>query len=127
MASGPEARKTVLVVDDDPHVRELVVVVLEGAGYRVLTAGEGQEALAKVQEEMPGVILLDMKMPGMNGWQFAQAFRAQHDHAVPIVVLTAATDAGTRAREIQAEGYLGKPFDLDDLLHTVERHLDHAT
>jgi DNA-binding response OmpR family regulator len=119
--------KAVLVVEDDREMRELVEVILEQAGYRVITAAEGQEALAKVQEELPGVILLDMKMPGMNGWQFAHAFRAQHDHAVPIVVLTAATDASSRAREIEAEGYLGKPFDLDDLLHTVERHLDNGT
>ena len=115
--------KAVLVVENDPDMRELVQVMLDERGYRVLTAAEGQEALAKVQEEMPGVILLDMKMPGMNGWEFAQVFRAQHGHAAPIVVLTAARDPQEPALEIGAEGYLDKPFDIHDLIQTVERYL----
>jgi CheY-like chemotaxis protein len=118
--------KAVLVVENDPDMRELVQVMLDERGYRVLTAAEGQEALAKVQEEMPGVILLDMKMPGMNGWEFAQVFRAQHGHAAPIVVLTAAQDASLRAQEIGAEGYLDKPFDMDDLIGTVRRYIGQA-
>ena len=118
--------KAVLVVEDDVDMRELMEVILDGMGYRVMTAAEGQEALAKVLQEMPGVILLDMKMPGMNGWEFAEAFRARHGHAAPIVVLTAAQDASLRAQEIGAEGYLDKPFDMDDLVGTVARYLGQA-
>ena len=122
MAEG----KAVLVVEDDPAMRELVEVVLVDAGYPVRTAADGQAALERVAQELPGVILLDMRMPRMNGWEFARAFRAQYDRRTPIVVLTAAPDAGQRAREIQAEGYLGKPFELDDLLRTVERYVGRA-
>jgi CheY-like chemotaxis protein len=118
-----ERGKAVLVVEDDADLRELVEAVLEDAGYRVMTARDGQVALEQVALELPAVILLDMKMPRMNGWEFAQAFRARYKRRAPIVVLTAAADAGQRAAEVQAEGYLGKPFELDDLLSTVERYL----
>jgi CheY-like chemotaxis protein len=118
--------KAVLVVEDDPAMRELVEVILVDAGYPVVTAADGQAALERVAHEVPGVILLDMKMPRMNGWEFARAFRARYGRLTPIVVLTAATDAGQRAREIQAEGYLGKPFELDDLLRTVEQYVGRA-
>lgn len=118
-----EERKAVLVVDDDVDLLGMVAILLEEAGYRVITAGEGQEALQKVAQEMPGMILLDMKMPGMNGWQFAREFRARHNHRAPIVVLTAAEDARKRAEEIGAEGYLGKPFDIADVIRIVDRHV----
>ena len=118
--------KTVLVVEDDPELRELMEVILEGRGYRVLTAGEGQEALTKVRQETPGLILLDLKMPGMNGWAFAQAFRAQHGHAAPIVLFTALQDSHVQAQEIGAAGYLDKPFELADLLSTVASYIGPA-
>ena len=101
-------------------------VILDGMGYRVVPAAEGQEALVKVRAEMPGVILLDMKTPGMNGWEFAEAFRAQHGDVAPIVVLTAVQDASLRAQEVGAEGYLAKPFDMDDRVGTVARYLHQA-
>lgn len=115
-------RKTVLVVDDDVDMAEMIELLLHEAGYRVITAEEGQEALRMIAEEMPHVILLDMKMPGMNGWEFARECRAKYGHRVPIVVLTAAEDARKRAQEIEAEGYLGKPFEIDDLTRTVSRY-----
>ncbi len=117
--------KVVLVVDDDIALLDMVEMILQGAGYRVTTAAEGEEALAKVAQEMPDVILLDMKMPGMDGWEFASEFRARHDRRAPIVVLTAAEDARKRAEEIGAEGYLGKPFNIDDLVSIVRRHANH--
>ncbi len=112
----------VLVVEDDFDLRGLVELVLEEAGYRVVTAGDGQEALQVVAVEMPAMILLDMKMSGMNGWEFAREFRARYHRQAPIVVLTAAPDAQERAAEIEAEGYLGKPFELSRLVETVEQH-----
>jgi len=117
----------VLVVDDDFDLLEMVQTLLEIGGYRVVTAMEGGEALQRVAEEMPAVILLDMKMPGMDGWEFAREFRDRYDHQAPIVVLTAAEDAAGRAAEIGAEGYLGKPFDIDDLLRTVEKYVVKGT
>ena len=119
-------QKPVLVVEDDPDMRQLVEAILMDEGYRVFTAQDGQAALEQVAQELPGVILLDMRMPQMNGWEFARAFRDHYGRGAPIVVLTAAADAGKRAAEVEAEGYLGKPFQLDDLLQIVEQFLTSA-
>ena len=113
----------VLVVEDDPGMRQLVEDVLTDEGYRVRTAEDGQAALEEVARELPGIILLDMRMPRMNGWEFAREFRARYGRGAPIVVLTAAADARQRAVDIEAEGFLGKPFNLDDLLRLVEQFL----
>src|SRR5436190_12173289 len=96
------ATSAVLVVDDEPDLLEIVATVLADEGYRVLTARDGLEALQALTRELPGLILLDMKMPRMNGWEFAREFRAQYDDQIPIVVLTAAQDAQRRASEIGA-------------------------
>jgi DNA-binding response OmpR family regulator len=115
----------VLVVEDDQDLSALLELVLSDAGYRVRLASDGRDALARVEEEMPGVILLDMRMPVMNGWEFAREFRARHGHTCPLVVVTAAENARLRADEIGAEGWLSKPFDLDEVLSMVERQLHH--
>ncbi|MGE5618950.1 MAG: response regulator [Sphingomonadaceae bacterium] len=119
--------KLVLVVDDDVELQGMVQTLLNGAGYRVATATDGGQALEKVEQEMPNLILLDMKMPGMDGWKFAREFRARHNRSVPIVVVTAAEDARKRAEEVGAEGHLGKPFEIDELLHLVEQSLGART
>jgi CheY-like chemotaxis protein len=67
-------------------------------------------------------VFLDMRMPGMNGWEFAREFRARHGRAAPIVVVTAAENARARAEEIAADGWLAKPFDLEDVLRAAARH-----
>jgi CheY-like chemotaxis protein len=113
----------VLVVEDDPDLLALMEMILEDAGHRVRTAPEGRAALERVAEEMPGVILLDMRMPVMSGWEFAREFRARHGRAAPIVVVTAAENAQARAAEIGADGCLAKPFDMGDVLGAVARHL----
>lgn len=113
---------TVLVVDDDESITAMVQFVLEDEGYRVLTAGDGARALEILQEELPHLILLDMRMPRMNGWEFAETYRANCDRCAPIVVVTAATNAGQRASEIKAHGWLGKPFDVEELIAVVDRH-----
>jgi CheY-like chemotaxis protein len=64
-----------------------------------------------------------MRMPGMNGWEFAREFRTRHGRGCPIVVVTAAENARQRAEEIGAEGWLAKPFDLRDVISEVERHI----
>ena len=112
----------VLVVEDDADLVALMELVLSDAGYRVRTAPEGTAALARVGEEMPGLILLDMRMPGMNGWEFAREFRARYGRAAPIVVVTAAENARARAAEVEADGWLSKPFEIDDVLRMVARH-----
>ncbi len=111
----------ILVVEDDPDLLGLVEMLLQDAGYRVRTAAHGLQALERVAEEMPGLILLDMRMPVMNGWEFAAEFRARHGRACPIVVVTAAENAQLRAREVEADAWLAKPFDLDDVLRMAAR------
>jgi DNA-binding response OmpR family regulator len=113
----------VLVVEDDLDLVTLLELVLQDAGHPVRTASDGRAALSSVAEEMPGVILLDMRMPVMNGWEFAREFRARYGRACPIVVVTAAENARARAEEIGADGWLSKPFDLQDVLDTVALHL----
>jgi CheY-like chemotaxis protein len=116
-------RNDVLVVDDDPALVGMVELLLDSEGYQVTTAEEGQQALDEIARKMPDLILLDMLMPGMDGWEFAREFHTKYDHRVPIVVLTAAENARQRAQEIDAEGYLGKPFEIDDLVKVVQEHL----
>jgi DNA-binding response OmpR family regulator len=116
----------VLVVEDDPDLLSIIEMVLVEEGYRVRTAAEGRAALARIAEEMPALVLLDMRMPGMDGWEFAREFRARHGRAAPIVVVTAAEDARGRAEEIDADGWLAKPFDLDDVLAIAARHARRA-
>ncbi|HVI73380.1 MAG TPA: response regulator [Anaeromyxobacteraceae bacterium] len=112
-----------LIVEDDPDLLSLVAMILRDAGYDVAAAEDGLQALARIEERMPGVILLDMRMPVMNGWEFAREYRARFARAAPIVVVTAAEDARARAQEIGADAWLEKPFDLDDVVRTVARFL----
>src|SRR5687768_12600221 len=119
-AGGDGHPNTVLVVDDDTSILDTVSSILSGEGYDVVSASTGEEALAAVARTKPLVILLDMRMPVMDGWAVARALREQGVQ-VPIVVMTAAESAKRWADEVGAEGYLAKPFGLDQLLDTVER------
>lgn len=110
----------VLVVDDDPSILATVSEILKDEGIRVATATNGREALQILERVKPWVVLLDMRMPIMDGWTFARAAR-DRGVEVPILVMTAAQDARGWAAEINADGYLAKPFDLGDLLDAVER------
>ena len=114
---------TVLVVDDDPYLAEMVTFALAEQGFTVLTAGDGQEALSCVARQMPALILLDMKMPVMDGWTFAREFHSRYDQQAPILIFTAAADAKQRAQEVGAAGYVGKPFDVVDLVARIRRHV----
>jgi CheY-like chemotaxis protein len=117
---GDGQRGTVLVVDDDTSILDTVSAILSGEGYDVMSAASGEEALEAIARKPPLVILLDMRMPVMDGWAVARALHGQ-GIKVPIVVMTAAESAKRWADEVGAEGYLAKPFGLDELLATVER------
>jgi len=117
----------ILLIEDDDDLREVEMGILERAGFRVVSAREGGEALELVAREMPRVIFLDMRMPGMDGWAFAREFRARHDHSAPIVVVTAAASAEKRAEEISADGALGKPFEARDFIKVAQTHLSCGT
>lgn len=104
----------ILVVDDDPDLRECLRLMLTSMGFEVTGAANGQEALDDLEDHDPDLILLDMKMPVMNGWEFCRALEGR-DSRPPIVVITAAPDPAGRAAEVHAEGWLGKPFEYADL------------
>lgn len=110
----------VLVVDDDPGIRAVVAETLELEGYRVETVADGAQALRAIERERPALVLLDMRMPVLDGWGVARELR-ERGVAVPVVVMTAAQDARRWAAEIAAPAFLAKPFDLDDLVRVVER------
>lgn len=113
----------VLVVDDDADILGIVAEVLSDEGFRVETAPNGAEALRRVGALRPALVLLDMRMPVMDGWQFASHLRTRYDRMFPLLVMTAAKDARARAREIEAEGYIAKPFDIDDLVRAVHTYV----
>lgn len=123
---SPTRPAHVLVVDDDRGIREFVRTVLADEGYAVTEATDGQEALERVEAQRPDVILLDMRMPVMDGWEFARTYRQRPGPHAPIVIVTAALDVAKDAKEIGADGFLAKPFQLDDLLDLVQRHAGQA-
>ena len=114
-----EARP-ILIVDDDRSILETMSDLLHGEGYQVMTAADGQEALEAISRAPVSFVLLDMRMPRMDGWQFAKAAR-ERGHRVPIIVMTAANDARRWAKEINADAYIAKPFDVETLLSLVKR------
>lgn len=114
-----------LVVDDDPSILSTIAEILLSEDYLVETARNGLEALRVMERSRPWLVLLDMRMPVLDGWGFVQAL-AERRISVPVVVMTAAQDARAWAAEVGAAGYLAKPFDLNDLLNAVERLLRQA-
>lgn len=117
--SAPE---TILVVDDDADIREMLGLVLEGDGYAVVTAGDGREALALLDSGLrPSLILLDLMMNGMNGYDFYVEY-AKHDsyRSIPVLILTGHTRARDAAEALGVEA-MNKPIALDTLLDAVHR------
>lgn len=111
----------ILVVEDDVSILDMVMQILRAEGYPVVGAKNGVEGLAEVDRRPPSLILLDMRMPRMDGWKFAAALRAR-GIASPVVVMTAADNAKRWADEVSANGFVVKPFEILDLLATVEKH-----
>jgi DNA-binding response OmpR family regulator len=109
----------VLVIDDDPSIRQLIVYALGDEGYQVDEAADGHAALQLIGQQHPDILLVDMKMPHMDGWEFVRLYRARYDHRAPIIVLTAARDAAQRGADVDAESTIAKPFDLDVLVERV--------
>jgi two-component system, chemotaxis family, chemotaxis protein CheY len=112
--------RPILVVDDDPTILATVSETLDLEGYPVVTAANGAEALEAYERETPSLVLLDMRMPVLDGWGFVRVAR-ERGLTPRVIVMTAAADARRWAREIGAQGVLAKPFDLEDLLVAVQR------
>jgi DNA-binding response OmpR family regulator len=125
VARGGSARArtscAVLVVDDDAAVRETVRVVLEMAGYRVMTAADVDAALAAIEVVEPCVVLLDGDLPDAAGAELGQRWRARSDRVAPIVVVAEAERAQRRCEDLGGAASLPRPFRLDDLYSVVAR------
>ncbi|MDI6907503.1 MAG: response regulator [Thermoanaerobacterales bacterium] len=114
-----------LVVDDQPSIRQLLYEALSGEGYRVEVAANGREAVAKVQRERPELILLDLKMPGLSGLETLQEIQ-KYTPGVPVILVTAygeLSDPGG-AERMGVRSLILKPFDLNDVRNTVRGILD---
>lgn len=119
--------RSILVVDDDPDIREGLLALLESEGYAVGEARNGREGLEKVEELSPALILLDLMMPVMNGWEFGQRLRSRPEWAdIPLIVLSAAGNARAKMSDLRALAYLPKPFEVEELLRLIRRALSPA-
>jgi CheY-like chemotaxis protein len=123
-ASQALADATVLVVDDDEDIREMIALHLGRAGYTSVQAASGHEALARLRGGLrPILILLDVMMPRMNGRQFCAALAAEPALGTPpVVIISGDTQVERKARDLGAVGQLHKPFNATDLLETVARY-----
>jgi chemosensory pili system protein ChpA (sensor histidine kinase/response regulator) len=119
------APKEILILEDEKDIRDVIRDFLESESYKVETASNGIEALKYLsQSKMPDLILLDMKMPEMDGWGFATEFYSKYNHSAPLLVMTAAAEVEERAQEVRANDYLGKPFDLEELSQKIKKLLE---
>jgi two-component system cell cycle response regulator DivK len=118
--------KRILVVEDDADNRRIVVKVLTVEGYEVLEATDGRSALATARKEHPDLIIMDLAMPGLDGWQAATQLKSDPKVAdIPIIALTAFAMRGDeeRAREAGCDGYLSKPCRPQTIREVVRRYL----
>jgi DNA-binding response OmpR family regulator len=121
------AATTLLVVDDEPEINKLVARIFEKRGYRVNTATDGAEALASVAKDRPDLIMLDLNLPRIDGWEVCRRLKGDPaTRAIPIIMLTAAhanVDDAEIGLGLGADEYVAKPFVKAVLLHNVERLL----
>jgi len=117
------ATANVLIIEDDAVVREFYTAALESAGYRVCAAPNGLAALSQIDHDAPDLILLDLLMPVMAGWEFLSLYRERSGPHAPVIVCAATGMFEDSAIKAGATAFLPKPVDLDDLLTAVARHL----
>ncbi|HEY8470538.1 MAG TPA: response regulator [Longimicrobiales bacterium] len=121
------AAPRILVVDDDPDALDIVQAYLESRGYDVATAADGTEALARLEEVRPDLVLLDVMMPGIDGWEVARTIKNHPEFSdTRVVMLTARSDFTDKQRGLRAgaDDYIVKPMRLEDLGRKVERNLE---
>jgi excisionase family DNA binding protein len=125
--SGPGSRgagPVVLIVDDDDRLREFVRVNLEMEGYSVVEAGNAEEGLAAVEEQPPDLILLDVMMPGVDGWEMLRRIQERHGvGAIPVIMFSGKVDEPDATAARGTQGFLGKPFDPTQLIESTKQLL----
>jgi two-component system cell cycle response regulator DivK len=118
--------KTVMLVEDNPHNRKIFSGMLAHAGFRVVEAEDGYQALEKVKAEKPDLILMDLSIPGVDGWEVTRRLKSlEHSKAIPIIALTAHAMRGDEERALQAgcDGYLAKPISPKKVVEEVKKYL----
>jgi two-component system cell cycle response regulator DivK len=118
--------RRILVVDDNNDSRELVVKVLKNKGYEMIEAIDGEEALEKAMSEKPDLILLDISIPKLNGYEVTKRLKSLEEvKDIPVVALTAHAMKGDRAKALEAgcEGYISKPINVRDLPAQVKSYM----
>ena len=121
-----ERGRVVLVVDDDPEIRDLMRWLLEDEGWNVETASDGRDAVDRAARSRPALIVLDMGLPILTGEEVALRLHAIYVHPPPIIVVSADGRAGEKAARLGAAAYLHKPFDVDELALLVRQTLTNA-
>ena len=119
---GSSAGPLVLVVDDDERIREYVRVNLEMEGYLVREAASAEEALKAIDDQAPELVLLDVVMPGVDGWQMLQRMQEKHG-SIPVIMFSGQVDeqSATDAEQRGARGFIGKPFDPQQLIERAKQ------
>ena len=115
-------KKRVLIVDDERAILKVLGIKLGISGYEVITASKGLEALQLIDQKCPDIMLLDVIMPGMDGFTVLKEVRSRTD--LPVIVLSARPENGQIARGLGANDFLCKPFDLDDLIIDIQKLLN---
>lgn len=120
---APEPKKTILVADDDPEILSLLSIRLGKAGFEVVEAADGEQTLERAKEHRPDLVVLDVMMPGKNGWEVAKELR--HDSALKHVGIVMLTAIGERINEMTspiygADEFVDKPFEFADLLSKIQ-------
>ena len=124
VSMGDQDRGPVLVAEDDPSIRELLLETLRGEGIAAVAAGDGDEAIRLALEKRPALVLLDLGLPLLHGSLVAAKIREAYGDAVPLVVITAAARTSDTARSVLGATHIAKPFDVEDLLRAVRLALD---
>jgi CheY-like chemotaxis protein len=114
---------SILVIDDDEAICDLIGLILGDEGYEVAGCTDPVDGLRLLARRPSGLILLDVRMPAMDGETFVRAYRAMPNATTPIVVFSAVPNVAEHADRLGAVGWISKPFDLDDLISTVNRTL----
>jgi two-component system alkaline phosphatase synthesis response regulator PhoP len=119
-------KETILIVDDEPHIIELATLYLKNEGYRVISATDGAQALEKIETEQPALVVLDLMLPEINGWEVCRQVRAKSN--LPIIMLTARSDDVDKivGLELGADDYVTKPFNPRELVARVKTVLRRA-
>jgi len=121
----PTARKTILLVDDDPEIIDSMKSVLEGKGYRVLVARDGNSGLSLAEREEPDLLVLDMMMPKKSGFLVLEKLRTRPEGLIPTIMITG--NEGSRHRAyaefLGVKDYIRKPFAMEKLIRSIDNIL----